>query len=124
MYNANDFLTSQQAGRDYDPFLDYVMLSENPDDGLLMWATIGINGTADYNAMVSAGAWYYKDGGVDTSPKWNFTSRPGGNPGGFPTAAPTGSFPTGLPGGFPPRPTGTPKKFWGPCMKKKRDAGN
>lgn len=130
MYNRDDFLTSQQAGRDYDPFLDYVMLSEDPDDGLLMWATIGINGTADYNAMVSAGAWYYKDGGVDTSPKWNFTLPPGGFPGGFPTAAPTGSFtppagfPTGFPGGFPPRPTGTPKKFWGPCMKKKRDDGS
>lgn len=118
MYNADDFLTSQQASRDYDPFLDYVMLSEDPDDGLLMWATIGINGTADYNALVSAGAWYYKDGGVDTSPKWNFTLPPGGFP--VPTGSPTGGFP----GGFPPRATGTPKKFWGPCMKKKRDAGS
>ncbi|KAI1119389.1 Intradiol ring-cleavage dioxygenase [Nemania sp. NC0429] len=126
MHNVDDFLTVQQAGRDYDPFLDYVMLSEDPDDGLLMWATIGINGTADYNAMVSAGAWYYKDGGVDTSPKWNFTFPPGGFPPPTGSFTPPAGFPTGFPpgGGFPPRPTGTPKKFWGPCMRKKRDAGS
>ncbi|TGJ84472.1 hypothetical protein E0Z10_g4291 [Xylaria hypoxylon] len=117
-HNTEDFLTAQQASRDYDPFLDYVMLSEDPNDGLLMWATVGINGTADYNAMVSAGAWYYKEGGVDTSPKWNFTMPPGG----FPTGVPPGP---GFPGGgFPPLPTGTPTKFWGPCMKKKRDIGS
>ncbi|KAI1737315.1 Intradiol ring-cleavage dioxygenase [Xylaria scruposa] len=132
-YNTEDFLTAQQASRDYDPFLDYVMLSEEPDDGLLMWTTIGINGTADYDNLVSAGAWYYRDGGVDTSPRWNFTIPPGGFPTGFPTGfppMPTGSFtppagfPTGFPGGFPPVPTGTPTKFWGPCMKKKRNVGS
>ncbi|TRX93128.1 hypothetical protein FHL15_005996 [Xylaria flabelliformis] len=128
-YNTEDFLTAQQASRDYDPFLDYVMLSEEPDDGLLMWTTIGINGTADYDNLVSAGAWYYRDGGVDTSPRWNFTIPPGGFPTGFPPM-PTGSFtppagfPTGFPGGFPPVPTGTPTKFWGPCMKKKRNVGS
>jgi hypothetical protein len=124
MYNVEDFLTAQQASRDYDPFLDYVMLSEDPNDGLLMWATIGVNGTADYTAMASSGAWYYRDGGVDTSPRWNFTLPPGGLPGGFPTGpftlppgvtAPPGGFPP-----FPPAPTGTPTKFWGPCMKKKK----
>ncbi|KAK5624795.1 hypothetical protein RRF57_000511 [Xylaria bambusicola] len=119
-YNTEDFLAAQQASRDYDPFLDYIMLSEDPNDGLLMYATIGINGTADYDAFVSAGAWYYKEGGVDTSPRLNFTLPPGGFPTGFPTGFPSG-FPTGFPGGFPPLPTGTPPKFWGPCMKKKRD---
>lgn len=127
-YNVDDFLTSQQASSDHDPFMDYVMLSEDPDDGLLMWATIGINGTADYNALATPGAWYYKEGGVDRSPTFNFTPPPGGFPTGFPTGFPGGfpGFPTGFPGGFPfpPRPTGTPTKFWGPCMKKKRDAGS
>ncbi len=133
-HNVQDFLTAQQASRDYDPFLDYVMLSEDPNDGLLMWTTIGINATADYNAMASSGAWYYREGGVDTSPRWNFTLPPGGFPTGFPTSFPSGfpsgfptGFPTGMPGfpgGFPPLPTGTPTKFWGPCMKKKRDDGS
>ncbi|KAI0523664.1 Intradiol ring-cleavage dioxygenase [Xylaria bambusicola] len=141
MYNTEDFLTAQQASRDYDPFLDYIMLSEDPNDGLLMYMTIGINGTADYDAMVSAGAWYYREGGVDTSPRFNFTIPPGGFPfptgfpsgfptgfptsfpSGFPTGFPSGfptGFPGGFPGGFPPMPTGTPPKFWGPCMKKKK----
>ncbi|KAI0404314.1 Intradiol ring-cleavage dioxygenase [Xylaria palmicola] len=133
MRNTEDFLTSQMASRDHDPFLDYVMLSEEPDDGLLMWTTIAINGTADYNALVSSGAWYYRDGGVDTSPRFNFTVPPGGFPiptgFPFPSGVPTGSFtlppgfptgfPGGFPGGFPPVPTGTPTRHWGPCMKKK-----
>ncbi|KAI1336276.1 Intradiol ring-cleavage dioxygenase [Xylariaceae sp. FL0016] len=133
-YNSQDFLVAQEASRDYDPFFDYVMLSEDPADGLLLWATIGINGTADQSQFVSPGAWYYRDGGVDTSPKWNFSGPPpggmpgGGMPSGMPT--PTGPFsmppgmPTGFPGGFP-FPTGAPadsKPFWGPCInKKKRD---
>ncbi|KAI0972660.1 Intradiol ring-cleavage dioxygenase [Xylaria arbuscula] len=124
-HNTEDFLTAQQASSSFDPFVDYVMLSEDPNDGLLVWATIGINGTADYNSNVASGAWYYSGGGVDTSPRRNFTIPPGGFPSGFPTGFPSG-FPTGpgFPGGFPPAPTGTPTKFWGPCMKKKRDAGN
>ncbi|KAI0596481.1 Intradiol ring-cleavage dioxygenase [Biscogniauxia sp. FL1348] len=122
-YTRDDFLAAQQASRDYDPLLDYVMLSEDPADGLLMWATIGINSTADQSRFVSAGAWHYKDGGVDTSPKWNFTIPPGGFP------FPTGGFPPGVtppPGGFPPFPTqpGAPtttKQYWSPCMKKKKE---
>ncbi|KAI1498736.1 Intradiol ring-cleavage dioxygenase [Biscogniauxia marginata] len=76
-HTREDFLAAQQASRDYDPLLDYVMLSEDPADGLLMWATIGINSTADQTQFVSSGAWHYEDGGVDTSPKWNFTVPPG-----------------------------------------------
>ncbi|KAI1811800.1 aromatic compound dioxygenase [Poronia punctata] len=104
MLNSQDFLTVQQASAENDPFLDYVMLSEDPNDGLLMWVTIGLDVTADYTDQATPGAWYYEDGGVDTSP----TRPPGGSPSGFP------------PGGFPPMPS-PPPKFWGPCMKKREE---
>ncbi|KAH9897202.1 Intradiol ring-cleavage dioxygenase [Xylariomycetidae sp. FL2044] len=110
-FNRQDFLAAEQASGDYDPFFDYVMLSDDPADGLLMWITVGINGTADHSDAVSAGAMYYKDGGVDTSPKWNFTGPPG-------AGGPMPPFPTD---GFPAPPSPTGPAFWGPCMKKKRD---
>ncbi|KAI0008002.1 aromatic compound dioxygenase [Xylariaceae sp. FL0662B] len=119
-FNRQDFLAAQQASQDYDPFLDYVTLSDDPADGLLMWVTLGINSTADQTDAVSEGAHYYEDGGVDTSPFGNFTMPPGGFP--FPTGPP----PPGVtpPPGFPPMPTGgaptTTARFWGPCMKKKK----
>ncbi|RYP53918.1 hypothetical protein DL768_001230 [Monosporascus sp. mg162] len=96
--NVQDFLAAQQASRGYDPFLDYVMLSEDPADGLLMWMILGINGAADYNNRVMAGAHYYEGGGVEVRP---------------PFPVPTGGFP------MPPPPTPTSRPFWGPCMKKR-----
>ena len=101
MLNAQDFLAAQQASNGYDPFLDYVMLSEDPADGLLMWITLGINGNADHNNAVSAGAHYYEGGGVEGSQP--FPMPPGG------------TFPP-----MPPMPPGpNVKPFWGPCMKKR-----
>ncbi|KAI1881453.1 hypothetical protein JX265_000279 [Neoarthrinium moseri] len=127
--NAQDFLTAQQSSREYDPFLDYVLLSENPADGILMWITIGVNTTADQSHLVSAASHYYKEGGKENPSPWgnisfpgNFTFPAGGFPGGgFPTALPPGFTP---PPGMPPFPTAsgptpTPTKFWGPCMKKR-----
>ncbi len=49
--NKGDFLTADEATADYDPFLDYVMLSDDANDGLLMWITVGINATADYTDL-------------------------------------------------------------------------
>ncbi|EMR69911.1 hypothetical protein MGN70_005628 [Eutypa lata] len=103
--NMQDFLAAQQAGQEYDPFLDYVMLSEDPADGLLMWMTLGINGTADYNRAATPGAHYYEGGGVDAGPQFP------GFPGNF--TMPPGGFP------MPPAPTPTSKPIWGPCMKKR-----
>ncbi len=104
--NARDFLAAQQAGREYDPFLDYVLLSEDPADGLLMWLTLGINGTADHTRQATPGAHYYEGGGVDAGPQFP------GFPGNF--TMPPGGWPT------PPIPAPTGEPIPGPC-KKKRD---
>lgn len=131
--NRGDFLTADEATEDYDPFVDYVRLSEDANDGLLMWITIGINTTADYNNMTMEAAHLYKEGGKGNAMPFpaNFTGFPGGfpggPPGGFPTSLPSG-FPTSLPSGFPtggfPFPTPTPLPAgsiqpWGPCLKKR-----
>ncbi|KAK3934184.1 Intradiol ring-cleavage dioxygenase [Diplogelasinospora grovesii] len=134
--NRGDFLTGDEATKDYDPFLSYVMLSDDANDGLLMWITIGVNTTADHNDQAMAAAHYYKGGGVSnnngpggfpfppngTAPwPFNATGWPSGAP--FPTGFPTGGFP---PGGFPgfPGPTATATatvKPWGPCIGKREE---
>ncbi|OIW23853.1 aromatic compound dioxygenase [Coniochaeta ligniaria NRRL 30616] len=73
--NRGDFLTADEATADYDPFVSYVKLSDDADDGLLMWITIGVNVTADYDDLASAAAHYYKEGGKSNS-------GAGGMPGG------------------------------------------
>ncbi|KAL1878102.1 hypothetical protein VTK73DRAFT_8063 [Phialemonium thermophilum] len=131
--NVGDFLTADEATADYDPFVDYIRLSDDANDGLLMWITIGINTTADYDSLAMAAAHYYKEGGKSNTPNFNFTGFPfpGGNltgnftfPGNF-----TGFNFSGLPpfpagGGFPgfpsPTPTAAPSvQPWGPCLKKR-----
>jgi protocatechuate 3,4-dioxygenase beta subunit len=62
--NTADFLVPQAATADSDPFLDYVMLSKDANDGLLMWTTVGINATADYSAAAWAAATWHPGGGV------------------------------------------------------------
>lgn len=126
--NRGDFLTADEASEDYDPFVDYVRLSEDANDGLLMWITIGVNTTADYNDLAMEAAHLYKEGGKSNAPPFpaNFSGFPGGFPSGFPTNLP-GGFPTGFPSGFPtsfpfPPPTPTPAATiqpWGPCLKKR-----
>lgn len=78
-----------------------------------MWITIGVNTTADYDAMAGAAAHLYEDGGV-SSPR-------GGGPGGGPPGGfPPGGGPPG--GGFPGFSTTTSAgseataKPWGPCV--------
>ncbi|ORY63060.1 Intradiol ring-cleavage dioxygenase [Pseudomassariella vexata] len=107
MVNVQDFLVAQEASREHDPFVDYVLLSEDPADGVLMWITIGIDAAADHNGNVTAAAHYYKEGGVSNGrPPGNFSMPP----------FPTGTRPPGFPPG-PPSPTST-SRFWGPCMKR------
>ncbi|TDZ74649.1 hypothetical protein CTRI78_v000631 [Colletotrichum trifolii] len=84
--NLRDSIAAGEATAEYDPFLKYVKLGDDLQDGLLMWITIGLNTTADYNDNVRAAAHYYEGGGVDQS---------GGGGGGFPGGP-------GGPGGPPP----------------------
>jgi len=73
--NLEDGIAADEATAEYDPFLKYVRLGEDLNDGLLMWITIGINTTADHNDEVSAAAHYHEGGGVDQS---NGGAFPGG----------------------------------------------
>ncbi|KAK0644561.1 Intradiol ring-cleavage dioxygenase [Cercophora newfieldiana] len=97
--NAQDFLLAQGAASG-DPIVNYVLLGDKIQDGLLGWIAFGVNTTL--SRTVSPGATYYESGGKQ-SPGGGF---PGGGPGGPP---PPGGFPSGFPSGFPgPRPTGAP----------------
>lgn len=125
--NRGDFLTADEATATYDPFVSYVKLSDDANDGLLMWITIGVDTTADYDDLAQAAAHYYKEGGKSNGPPGggfppfpvNGTAWPSGVP--FPTGLfPPGGVPTGFPG-FPgasatPTPTARP---WGPCVMRR-----
>lgn len=53
-----------EATSDYNPLMEYVYLSDDINDGLLSWITVGIDLSANHNANVSAAANYYEGGGV------------------------------------------------------------
>ncbi|KAK3386516.1 Intradiol ring-cleavage dioxygenase [Podospora didyma] len=110
--NAEDTLAPDEATAEYDPFLNYVMLGDSLEDGLLMWITIALNTSADYSASVSPAAHYYEGGGVADE---NGGGMGGGGGGGGPdgngggaggppggSGVPTGGFPSGTGGGAPP----------------------
>ncbi|GKT47086.1 uncharacterized protein ColSpa_07267 [Colletotrichum spaethianum] len=98
--NLQDSIAADEATAAYDPFLKYVRLGDDLNDGLLMWITIGINTTANYNDNVSAAAHYYEGGGVDQSggggPPGG-PGGPGGPPGGAPPTTCMSPFPSGAP---------------------------
>lgn len=57
----------EEATTDYDPFVDYVQLSENLEDGLLAWITIAVDLGSDHSSNLTAAAHYYGTGGVAVS---------------------------------------------------------
>ncbi|OIW24726.1 aromatic compound dioxygenase [Coniochaeta ligniaria NRRL 30616] len=83
--NAQDSIASEEAATS-DPFVQYVLLGDSVEDGLLGWLSFGIDTTLSKN--VSAAATLYQDGGVSNP---NSNAGGGGGPGG---AAPNGSFPS------------------------------
>lgn len=89
--NAEDSIAAQEAETS-DPFLEYVLLGTDVQDGLLGWISFGINTTL--SKEVNAAATYYQTGGES-----NPNAGGGGGPGGAP---PNGTFPGGTP------PSGTP----------------
>lgn len=54
----------EEATADYDPFVEYLQLTDDITDGLLAWITIAINTTADYADDYAAVSHYYASGGV------------------------------------------------------------
>lgn len=84
--NSEDSIMSEEA-TDIDPVLEYVLLGDSVEDGLMLWGAIGIDTTAAYT--VSAAATLTEDGGV-----MNESSGMGG--------APSGEAPSGVPSGAAP----------------------
>lgn len=73
--NAEDGILLQEAATS-DPFVEYVLLGDTVEEGLLGWLAFGIDTTL--TKSVSAAAYYTADGGVASG---GFGS--GGGPGGF-----------------------------------------
>jgi hypothetical protein len=123
-----DFLTADEATADYDPFVSYVRLGSDADDGLLMWITVGVDTGADYDALAGAAATYYKDGGKSTPQGSGLPPFPVNGTAGWPSGVPvptTGVLPTG---GFPGFPTSSATatataRPWGPCIVKREEGG-
>lgn len=84
--NAEDSIAAQEAETS-DPFMEYVLLGTDVQDGLLGWISFGINTTL--SKEITAAATYYQTGG-----EANPNAGGGGGPGGAP---PNGTFPGGPP---------------------------
>ncbi|KAH9896332.1 Intradiol ring-cleavage dioxygenase [Xylariomycetidae sp. FL2044] len=91
--NIEDGIDAETATSEYDPFVDYVLLGSDLNDGLMAWLTVFVDTTADYSDSARAAAHYYEGGGVSTG-------NQGGGGGGFP-GGPGGGFPGGPGGGRP-----------------------
>ncbi|KXT05590.1 hypothetical protein AC579_10108 [Pseudocercospora musae] len=74
--NAEDGILVEET-EGMDPFVEYVLLGDSVEDGVLAWISLGIDPTAD-DAITSAGT-LYEDGGVA-----NENSGIGGPGGGVP----------------------------------------
>lgn len=69
-----------EATADYDPFAEYVQLTENVNDGLLAWITIGLDLSSNHDANLTAAAHYYAGGGEDAaSDNWGGGGFGGGS---------------------------------------------
>ncbi|KAI9713191.1 MAG: hypothetical protein M1820_001176 [Bogoriella megaspora] len=78
--NAEDSIFQQEA-TGFDPVVEYVLLGDTVDDGLLGWVSFGINITANYS--VNPAATLTSEGGVAD----NSTGSGAGGPGGPPSSA-------------------------------------
>jgi hypothetical protein len=93
--NSEDMILSQEAETS-DPFIEYVLLGDSVEDGLLGWLSFGVD--KDLAKNVTAAATHYQSGGVANP------NAGGGGPGGG-----GGAPPSGFPGGsFTRSPTASP----------------
>lgn len=54
----------EEATTDYDPFVEYVQLTDDLQDGLLAWITIALDLSSNHTSNLTAAAHYYSTGGV------------------------------------------------------------
>ncbi|KAF9873801.1 hypothetical protein CkaCkLH20_08535 [Colletotrichum karsti] len=99
--NEEDMWSVLQADESYDPFPQFVYLSDNLQDGLFAWIQIGINASADYQTddYYGVAAYLAEDGGHSTG----YTVGGGGGGG-----APGNGTGNGTMSGTPPSGTGAP----------------
>ncbi|KAJ2896716.1 hypothetical protein MKZ38_005286 [Zalerion maritima] len=87
--NEEDLILSEEADG-VDPVMEYVLLGDTVEDGILAWLSFGIDASSSYS--VNSAATYYEDGGIASED----TGFGGGE-------APSGSMPSGtLPSGVAP----------------------
>lgn len=85
--NKQDSILGEEAETS-DPFVQYVLLGDAVEDGLLGWLSFGID--PSLSKSVSAAATLYEEGGVANP------NAGGGGPGGaHPSGFPSGGFPSG-----------------------------
>jgi protocatechuate 3,4-dioxygenase beta subunit len=126
--NKGDFLIADAASPDYDPFVNWIMLSDDANDGLLMYMTLAINASADLDTFAWPAAHYRKGGGV-AEPFWFWPpANASGHAAGTGTAAAAATtskisyvppIPTDQVGWPSPSRAAPPAKMtpqpWGPC---------
>lgn len=54
----------EEATADYDPFVEYVQLTNDVEDGLLAWITIALDLSSNHDTNLTAAAHLYETGGV------------------------------------------------------------
>lgn len=90
--NSDDSILSQEA-ESMDPLVEYVLLGETVEEGILAWISLGIDPAAD-NTITSA-ATYYAQGGVENQNAGG--GMGGGSGGGNGSAHAGGAAPSGAP---------------------------
>ncbi|KAL3959917.1 extracellular dioxygenase [Purpureocillium lilacinum] len=63
--NLQDFFAGDQATPQYDPLVKHVYLGKKPQDGLLLFLSIGLDPDADYNECRTPAAHWHPGGGED-----------------------------------------------------------
>ncbi|KAI4596070.1 hypothetical protein KJ359_006362 [Pestalotiopsis sp. 9143b] len=82
----DDGIAAGEATADYDIFVDYALLGDQPSDGILAWITVGIDSSANHTDQATPAAHYYEDGGVDSGLSMGGGGPPPGANGTFPGA--------------------------------------
>ncbi|RLN72860.1 hypothetical protein BBJ28_00013156 [Nothophytophthora sp. Chile5] len=86
--NADDTILAQAAADEFDPFVEYALLGDSVEDGLLAWISVGVDMTSEYS--VNAAATYTASGGVLST-----STTEGGSPGGSGMSMGSGTMPSG-----------------------------
>ncbi|RLN71407.1 hypothetical protein BBJ29_005015 [Phytophthora kernoviae] len=60
--NADDTILSEEAAEDFDPMMEYVLLGDTVEDGVLAWISVGVDMTRAQT--ITAAGTYTADGGV------------------------------------------------------------